>query len=255
MGIDGGAFLMARKPAPKPKPRKAKAGAERAMSEQEALFLKHYLADQERNGTKAAIAAGYAEASARFQASRLLKRNNIAQHVARADAKAEAAVARVEGRIANLIERRGLSKERAMELLAIMANGDVRDILEFGPDVHVATMETGEQITGSGVRIRASQDLEVEAALCIQEVKQTRDGIAVKLYDRRAALMDFAKLAGWIVEKQEHDIPALTAVMETIRGAVSRSSQFPIGDAARRARTIEHSASPAVPHPAKGQTA
>ena len=235
------------KPAPKPKPRKAKGGEPRAMSEQEALFLRHYLADPERNGTKAAIAAGYSEASARYQASRLLRRNNIAQHVAAADAKAEAAVARVEGRVADLIERRGLSKERAMELLAIMANGDVRDILEFGPDVHTMTTEDGEKITGSGVRIRASEDLAIEAAMCIQEVKQTRDGIAVKLYDRRAALMDFAKLAGWIVEKQEHDVPAITAMVEAIRGAVSRSSAFPVGDAARRARAIEHQAAPVAP--------
>ena len=48
--------------------------------------------------------------------------------------------------------------------------------------------------------------------------------------------MDLAKLTGLGTEKSTTDSPALTAMVEAIRGAVSRTSAFPIGDAARRAR-------------------
>lgn len=236
---------MARKPATA-KPRKAKKpGIDRAMSEQEALFLRHYLADPERNGTKAAIAAGYAEASARFQASRLLKRTNIAQHVASADARAVAAVERVADRYA-------ITKERIAEELALIGFARMTDYMRVGHDgdpcLDFSEITPEQAAALSEVTVEDFKDGRGDEARDVRRVK-------FKLYDKRAALMDLAKLSGFVVEKQEHDIPALTAVMETIRGAVARTSAFPIGDAARRSRTIDHVAAPAVPQPAKGQTA
>ena len=65
-----------------------------------------------------------------------------------------------------------------------------------------------------------------------KQVRRTR----IKLADKRRALMDLAKLTGLGTEKSTTDSPALTAMVEAIRGAVSRTSAFPIGDAARRAR-------------------
>jgi phage terminase small subunit len=208
-------------------------GNERAMSKQEARFLERYLADPKRNATKAAMAAGYSEKSARYQARDLLKRPHIAPHVREADRKAEAAVARV-------VERTALTKERALELLAAIAQRDIRRIVSFGPDKRKLLDKHGVVHETSGVELRPSDELDFLDAMCIDEISEGPSGIKVKLTSSRAALMDFAKLAGWIVEKREDRNPALEAMLDVIRGAVSRSSAFPVGDAARRARTIEH---------------
>lgn len=73
-----------------------------------------------------------------------------------------------------------------------------------------------------------------------RQVRRTK----LKLADKRSALMDLAKLTGLDAEKSSADALLLAAMVEAIRGAVSRSSAFPIGDAARQAWIIKHQTAP-----------
>lgn len=76
------------------------------------LFVAHYLADPERNATKAAIAAGYAEKSAHVTASRLLKNPKVQELL---QAKTEKIAAKLD-----------LSVEKVLEGLARLAFFDAR---------------------------------------------------------------------------------------------------------------------------------
>lgn len=207
-----------RKPQPKRTPKKSH---KTVTVDREAIFLEHYLADPDRNAAQAAIAAGYSEKSARFQASRMLKRRNVAQHVAQADAH-------VAPRIAEVVERLAFTKEEALERLAIMARRDIRDVVSFGPDKRKFLDKNGVMHETSGVEIKASDELSAEAAYCIDEISEGPNGIKLKMVSNRGAIMDFAKLAGWITEKSEHAIPALDKMTDLIRSLTQRSA-LPVG--------------------------
>lgn len=75
-------------------------------------FVAHYLADPERNGTKAAISAGYAPKSAHVTASRLLKNAKVQQLL--------------QAETAKVMDKLGISKERVIEGLGKLAFFDVR---------------------------------------------------------------------------------------------------------------------------------
>lgn len=203
------------------KPKARKPAKPKAVIDRKARFLEAYLADPERNATRAAIAAGYSEKTARQQASRLLTAVDIEPIVNRAEAESVAVVGRV-------IERSNLTKERALELLAIMASGDIRDVLSFGPEHRSLKLVDGSIVKTSGVGIRPSDEISDEAAMAIEEVSEGPNGIKVKMVSRRAAIMDFAKLAGWITEKREHEVPALTAFLQQVQ-QIAQRSPLPVG--------------------------
>lgn len=173
--------------AKKPQPSKAKAPRRarkpKAVVDREAKFLEAYLNDPERNATRAAIKAGYSKHSAASQASRLLRRANIAQVVAQADVK-------VAQHVEKVVEGFAITKEAIAQELASIA------FAKIDPDT-------------------------------------------IKAADKIRAGVDLAKLYGFLTEKQEHAIPALDALLETVRG-ISRRSALPIGSQ----RVIEHDPSP-----------
>ena len=100
--------------------------------------------------------------------------------------EADAKAAKV---LAAAADRYAVSKERISRELARMAFVDPRRVFEWSDD---------------GVRVKDSTGLSDDDAAAVVEVSQTvtADGgtIRVKLGDRRQALMDLARLHGFIVE-------------------------------------------------------
>lgn len=187
------------------------------LSPREAAFLKHYLADPNRNGTQAAIKAGYAPGSAKVTASRLLTRDNVSSRVAAADQKVAASVERATDRFA-------ISKERIMAELARMAFSDIRNVLTFGPEHRKLTLMDGSVLKTSGVGIIASDELSDDAAAAIEEVSEGPNGIKVKLASKRAALIDLAKMAGFYVEKPTLDPDSVAVTLAAIVAGIQRSA-------------------------------
>ncbi len=105
-----------------------------------------------------------------------------------------------------------------------MAFSDIRDVVSFGPEHRTITMLDGTQLRTSGVGIRASDEISDDAAIAIAEVSEGRDGIKVKLVDRRAALMDLAKITGEVEDSRTDAIAAIGAMLATLR-----RSSLPIG--------------------------
>ena len=85
------------------------------------------------------------------------------------------------------LEAQQATEERIIDVLGAIAFGDPRSIIQWGPD---------------GAAITMSRDLPIEAAYTIREILVFADGsVRFKFYDRRAALMDLARLRGMVTDK------------------------------------------------------
>ena len=160
------------------------------LSRKQAAFVEEYLS----NGGNASAAyrkvyacSNMLEPTINRAACVLLQNYKISAIISRAEAKAEK-------RIEAVMDRYAVSKERISAELARMAFADSRKLFKWSPD---------------GVAIRSSDDLTDDEAAAVVEVSETKsaDGgtgtIRVKLGDKRGALMDLAKLHGYIVERRD----------------------------------------------------
>lgn len=173
------------------------------LSDKEAEFVRHYLV--ENHGTKAALAAGYAEASAHVTASRLLRK-----------AKIKAILDHVTAKAAKKLD---ITAERVLAEYARIGFADIRqavswksDILTYAPDPDgkPASKEEGdvedrgEPIYVSTVKLINSEELPAEVAAAIAEVSQNdKGGLKIKFHDKKGALDSLAKHLGILTDKTE----------------------------------------------------
>ena len=196
--------------------RPVRGGGDDVLTAQEAAFLEHYLADPERNGTQAAIKAGYSPKGANVAAIRLLRRPRVA-------AKVIAAERAVFSKVEEVTDQLVITKERVIRELARMAFSDIRNVVSFGPEHRTLTLMDGSVVKTSGVGVIASDALSDDAAAAIEEIAEGPNGIKVKLASKRAALIDLAKIAGFYVEKQKIESDLGAALAEILSG-IQRSA-------------------------------
>ena len=153
--------------------------------------------------TDAYIAAGFGSGtreSARVAATRLAKRQEIQDGVKRIRDE-RAAIA--DGSIQFAIEHSGINRERVAVELGRIGFANMMDYMRVGPsgdpvlDFSGLTREQAAALTE--VTVDDYVDGRGENAREVRKVK-------FKLGDKRAALMDIAKLFGWIIEKRENKI-------------------------------------------------
>lgn len=141
------------------------------LTPRQARFVQEYL--HHLNGTKAAIAAGYAESGARQEGARLL---------------ANAVVARAID--AEMAKNPGVTRQRIVDELAKIAFADPKNFYSWGPD---------------GVTLKDSDDLDDDDMAAVAEVSQTitpaGGTIRVKLSDKQAALDKLMRVVGGYRDK------------------------------------------------------
>lgn len=127
------------------------------------------------NGTKAAIAAGYSEKTARFQASRLLTNVNI------------------KAAIDEALEQSAMSAREVLARLSQEAAGDISDFLDESGNVVLTDRPTQliKRFTQKKTT-RTADDFEVEYTTTI-----------IELYDAQAAKVHLGKYHGLFVDKSE----------------------------------------------------
>lgn len=146
------------------------------------------------SASEAYVAAGYKES--RSAASRLSANVNIQKRV-------EEIVQKVSER---LIEKTAITKERVAEELAKIAFLDIREAVRWGKSPLDTTSENASP-NGLGiypVELVPSEIISDDAAAAVSEVSLTQTGVKIKMHDKRAALMDLAKLMGFVTDKHEH---------------------------------------------------
>ncbi len=170
----------------------------RKLSTKQQLFVDEYLIDM--NATEAAKRAGYSEKTAYSQGQRLLKHVEIKKVF--------------QKHMERRAERTEITQDKVLKELAIVAFGDLRNAVSWGP---------------RGVVLKDSQSLTQEEAGAIAEVSETttKDGGSqrIKRYDKVKALELIGRHLGMFTDKIEHSVNIdLAKAIEDARKRASKKS-------------------------------
>lgn len=146
-----------------------------ALTEKQKIFVKEYLIDL--NATQAAIRAGYSAKTADVQGSRMLGNVKVQQAIAEA--------------MAERSKRTGINQDRVLTELARIGFCKITDVVD-----------------PSTAKIR--EDATEDDLACIQSIKVKPGEFGtereVKLYDKKAALVDIGKHLGMFKEKVDLNV-------------------------------------------------
>ncbi|QIG67411.1 terminase small subunit protein [Rhizobium phage RHph_TM3_3_9] len=162
-------------------------------------FVDEYIKDF--NATRAARVAGYSDEYAGQVGHRLLTLPVVRSAVRKAKA-------------AFLEEQAGepITKDWVLARLLWIAQANVADIAEWGPDLTERKRKDGTIEVMNGVQLVPSIELPKHVTYAITEISQGKEGVKFKLGDKRAALDSIAKILGMVTEKIDHSGKVETVV-------------------------------------------
>ena len=148
-------------------------------------FVEEYLVD--KNATQAAIRAGYSAKTAHAIGHENLSKPEIASEI--------------DAQLAAMREKTGITVERVAAELAKIGFADVRKLFKGDGLVSIEALddETAGAVSSVEVVTRAVPGSESDDGL--KEVEHVHK---IKLWDKRAALVDLGKHLGMFVERHEH---------------------------------------------------
>lgn len=147
-------------------------------------FVDEYLIDL--NATKAAIRAGYSANTAEQQASRLLTNVKVRAYL---EKRQDERAGRVE-----------ITQDMVLRELAKIGFSDIRKVVRWGETM--VRMVDGEEecaedlVPYHGLALIDSTEIDDDTAGAIAEVSQGKDGLKVKLHDKKGALVDIGRHLG-----------------------------------------------------------
>ena len=177
----------------------------RPLTDQQERFCAEFV--RAPSATQAAIRAGYSPASAQQSAHDLLYDKPVSPRIR----------ARVATLVAELQAAAGVTQERLENELAAVAFGDLRDLIEWGPD---------------GVTIRESSELPAESAAALAEIRCDE---TVQSVERKVLSGELADL------KPGEQIEQITTVLHRRMGVKLHAKQPAIETLARLRKFIKPS--------------
>lgn len=155
-----------------------------ALTAKQQRFVDEYLKDL--NATQAAIRAGYSKNTADQQASRLLTNVKVRAYLAeRQDDRSK---------------RTEITQDMVLRELAKIGFSDIRKVVRWGEtQVRMVDGDEGEaedMVPYHGLALIDSTEVDDATAAAIAEVSQGRDGLKVKLHDKKGALVDIGRHLG-----------------------------------------------------------
>lgn len=165
----------------------------RGLTAKQACFVNEYLIDL--NATQAAIRAGYSPRTADVIGGQLLRKTLVAQAVTAAQ---QARAARTE-----------VTQDKVLRELARIGFADIRKVVRWGAtELRVAGADAdGAVEVHHGLALIGADEIDDETAAAISEISEGREGLKVKLHDKRAALVDIGRHLGMFKDKVEHSGP------------------------------------------------
>lgn len=155
----------------------------KSMSDRERKFVEEFIIDG--NGVQAAIRSGYSPRSAATRASQLLTQPAVIAAIAKNREKVR--------------ERIGVTRDAIVDELRKIAFADIRNAVKWGSAPNPE--QTGEAIYP--VELVPSNVIDDDTAGAVSEVSLTNTGVKIKMYDKKGALMDLAKIMGYVIDKAE----------------------------------------------------
>lgn len=99
-----------------------------------------------------------------------------------------------------------MTREEALKRLSTFARADIGKMVEFG-NFQVGEDEHGEAVYQSTWKFKNSALLDANLVACISELKATKQGISIKLYDPMTAIKRLSDMEGWDQPKRiDHTI-------------------------------------------------
>lgn len=171
---------------------KAKAASGgRKLTPKQRRFVEEYLIDL--NATQAAIRAGYSHKTARQIGEQNLSKLDIANAISEAKQKRSI--------------RTEITQDMVLKELAKIGFSDIRKVIRWGnTTVRKAINAEGEEVeeTYHGIALIDSSEIDDETAAAIAEVSEGRDGLKVKLHDKKSALVDIGRHLGMFTDRIDH---------------------------------------------------
>jgi hypothetical protein len=136
----------------------------------------------------AAYPGDYSRHTASVKASRLLKHPLIKA------ARAAHTTAVIEA-VSRAVDRYGITADLLADAMARLAFTDLDQVCSWG-----TVMEHGKR--RSWLHLHDTSAISREALAAISEIRRSAGGeLSVKLFNKREAIMDLARLKGWIADK------------------------------------------------------
>lgn len=155
-----------------------------ALTAKQQRFVDEYLIDL--NATQAAIRAGYSKKTARQIAD---------QNLSKLDIKAA-----LEKRMQSRSARTEITQDMVLRELAKIGFSDIRKVVRWGEtQVRMVDGEDDapeDMVPYHGLVLIDSAEVDDSTAAAIAEVSQSRDGLKVKLHDKKGALVDIGRHLG-----------------------------------------------------------
>lgn len=168
-----------------------------ALNPKQQRFVEEYLVDL--NATQAAIRAGYSQKTAAEAGYENLRKPQIAEAIAVAQQERSA--------------RTEITQDMVLRELGKIGFADIRKAIRWGATVAVP-LQTGidaDDFTEDGEPYRvhtdlaliASDEIDDNTAAAISEIKQTKEGLAIKFHSKLEALSKIGQHLGMFKEKVE----------------------------------------------------
>ena len=161
------------------------------LNDKQRRFVEEYLVDL--NATQAAIRAGYSVRTAKSQGQRLLTNVDVAAAITKAQEKRST--------------RTGITQDRVLAELAKIGFADIRKAVRWGRNPGDVTSENADPngLNIYPVSLVPSEEMDDDTAAAVAEVSLTQTGVKIKMYDKRAALVDIGKHLGMFGGKDGDD--------------------------------------------------
>lgn len=176
------------------------------LTDKQQRFVEEYLVDL--NATQAAIRAGYSAKTAGQQGERLLKNVEVQSAVSAAQQARS--------------KRTNITADRVLQELAKIGFSDIRKAVQWGATVMVPVtpddpqavfvktidpMEDDEKLMAvkahTPMALIPSDQIDDDTAAAISEVRQTPQGLAFKMHDKKGALVEIGRHLGMFKDKVE----------------------------------------------------
>lgn len=167
-----------------------------ALTPKQQRFVDEYLIDL--NATQAAIRAGYSKKTADQQASRLLTNVKVSRYLAE---RRQALQGRIE-----------ITQDMVLLELAKIGFSDIRKVVRWGEtQVRMVDGEDDgpeDMVPYHGLALIDSTEIDDSTAGAIAEVSQGKDGLKVKLHDKKGALVDIGRHLGMFAAPSHPELDA-----------------------------------------------
>lgn len=159
-----------------------------ALTTKQRRFVDEYMIDL--NATQAAIRAGYSKNRASEIGYQLLHKTTVQRYLEAAQAARS--------------KRTEITQDMVLRELAKIGFSDIRRIVTWGKtELRVGDDPDAPIQTYNGLALIASDTVDDDTAAAIAEVSEGREGLKVKLYDKKGALADIGRHLGMFKDKVE----------------------------------------------------